>query len=83
VYQNKRLHVPEDTNLNKFCTLKCPSMSPLGLQNDNLYEELEQCTDLPEPKLVLLMINGQTNGLCPPGKRKCKFGYVKEYELIF
>jgi hypothetical protein len=53
-------------------------LSPLGLQNDNVYEELEQCADLSKPKLVLLMINGRTNGLCPPDKGKCEFGYVKE-----
>lgn len=61
-----------------FCTLQCPSLSPLGLQNDHLYEELEQCADLLKPKLVLLMINRQANDLCLPDKRKCEFRYVKE-----
>jgi hypothetical protein len=46
------LHVPEDANLNTFCTLKCPSLSLLGFKNDNLYDELEQCADLSKPKLV-------------------------------
>lgn len=60
MYQTTRFHVTEGANQNTFCTSKRPSLSPLGLQNDNLYEELEQCAHLSKRKLVLMMINGQT-----------------------